>query len=138
MRRALKPGGVFFGAMLGAGTLQELRDSFFIAESSTRTGVSPRVAPFADVRDAGALLQRAGFSRPVADLDRKIVRYATPFDLFRDLRGMGFTNALHDRSRAPLTRATLKRAADAYATRFGDPDGRVRASFVVIFLYGVA
>jgi hypothetical protein len=101
-------------------------------------GVSPRVAPFADVRDLGALLQRAGFALPVVDTDRLTVRYATPFDLMRDLRAMGATNALVERRRVPLKRATLQRMAEIYAERFSDPDGRLRASFDIVWLSGWA
>ena len=100
--------------------------------------MSPRVAPFADLRDLGALLQRAGFALPVVDTDRLTVRYATPFDLMRDLRGMGATNALVERRRTPLKRATLLRMADIYAKRFSDPDGRLRASFDIVWLSGWA
>ena len=138
IRRALKPDGLFLAALLGGETLTELRQSFAEAEAEADGGVSPRVAPFADVRDLGALLQRAGFALPVADTDRLTVRYATPFDLMRDLRGMGATNALVERRRTPLKRATLLRMADIYAKRFSDPDGRVRASFDIVWLSGWA
>lgn len=138
IRRALKPDGLFLAALLGGETLTELRQSFAAAESEIEGGVSPRVAPFADVRELGALLQRAGLALPVADTDRLTVRYATPFDLMRDLRGMGATNALVERRRTPLKRATLQRMAEIYAERFSDPDGRVRASFDIVWLSGWA
>ncbi len=138
IRRALKPDGLLLAALLGGETLTELRQSFAEAEAEADGGVSPRVAPFADVRDLGALLQRAGFALPVVDTDRLTVRYATPFDLMRDLRGMGATNALVERRRTPLKRATLLRMADIYAKRFSDPDGRVRASFDIVWLSGWA
>jgi SAM-dependent methyltransferase len=138
IRRALKPDGLFLGTLLGGETLTELRQAFAAAESEIEGGVSPRVAPFADLRDLGALLQRAGFALPVVDTDRITVRYATAFDLMRDLRGMGATNALVERRRVPLKRATLLRMADIYAQRFSDPDGRLRASFDVVWLSGWA
>jgi SAM-dependent methyltransferase len=138
IRRALKPDGLFLAALLGGDTLTELRQSFAAAEAEIDGGVSPRVAPFADIRDLGALLQRAGFALPVVDADRLIVRYATPFHLMRDLRGMGATNALAERRRTPLKRATLQRMAQIYGERFSDPDGRVRASFEIVWLSGWA
>jgi SAM-dependent methyltransferase len=138
IRRALKPDGLFLAALLGGETLTELRQSFAAAESELDGGVSPRVAPFSDLRDLGALLQRAGLALPVADTDRLTVRYATAFDLMRDLRGMGATNALVERRRTPLRRATLLRMAEIYAERFSDPDGRLRASFEIVWLSGWA
>ena len=107
IRRALKPDGLFLAALVGGETLTELRQSFAAAESDVEGGVSPRVAPFADVRDLGALLQRAGFALPVTDIDRYTVRYETPFALMHELRRMGATNALVARRRTPLRRATL-------------------------------
>jgi SAM-dependent methyltransferase len=136
IRRALKPDGLFVAALLGGDTLAELRQSFATAESELDGGVSPRVAPFPDLRDMGALLQRAGFALPVTDVDRITVRYATPFALLRDLRRMGATNPLVERRRVPLRRATLMRAMEVYATCFADSDGRVRASFDIIWLSG--
>jgi SAM-dependent methyltransferase len=138
IRRALKPDGLLLAALLGGETLTELRQSFAAAESEIDGGVSPRVAPFADVRDLGALLQRAGFALPVVDTDRLTVRYATAFDLMRDLRGMGATNALVERRRVPLKRGTLLRMAGVYADRFSDSDGRLRASFDIVWLSGWA
>jgi SAM-dependent methyltransferase len=138
VRRALRPDGLFLAALLGGDTLTELRASFTAAETEMEGGVSPRVAPFIDAREAGALLQRAGFALPVADVDRIVVRYASPFDLMRDLRRMGASNALAERRRVPLRRATLMRMAEAYAARFADADGRVRASFDVVWLSGWA
>ena len=138
LRRALKPDGLFLGCLFGGATLTELRQSFFQAESEIEGGVSPRVAPFAEVRDLGGLLQRAGFALPVADSEKLTVRYADPFALMRDLRAMGLTNALTERRRTPLRRATLMRAAACYAERFADPDGRVRATFEMIWLSGWA
>jgi SAM-dependent methyltransferase len=138
MRRALKPDGLFLAALLGGDTLTELRQSFAAAEAEIEGGVSPRVAPFVDAREAGALLQRAGFALPVADVDRITVRYASPFELMRDLRRMGATNTLAERRRKPLRRATLLRMAEIYVARFADADGRVRASFDVVWLSGWA
>ena len=124
IRRALKPDGLFLAALLGGDTLTELRQAFAAAESEIEGGVSPRVAPFADMRDLGALLQRAGFALPVTDVDRLTVRYDSPFALMHDLRRMGATNALVERRRRPLRRATLLRMAEIYAERFADADGR--------------
>jgi hypothetical protein len=138
IRRALRPDGLFLAALLGGETLAELRYSFAAAESELDGGASPRVAPFADVRELGALLQRAGFALPVADVDHVPVRYATPIALMHDLRRMGATNPLAERRRVPLRRATLARAVEIYATRFADPDGRVRASFDIVWLSGWA
>lgn len=138
IRRALRPDGLFLGAMAGAGTLAELRDSLLAAEAELTGGASPRVLPFTDVRDAGALLQRAGFALPVADVENVTVRYATMFDLMADLRAMGATNALSGRSRKPATREFFARAARIYAERFSDPDGRIRATFSFIWLSGWA
>ena len=138
IRRALKPDGLFLAALLGGETLNELRQSFAAAESEVEGGVSPRVAPFADLRDLGALLQRAGFALPVADADRLAVRYDSAFALMHDLRRMGATNALIDRRRTPLRRATLMRMAEIYAQRFADADGRLRATFEIVWLSGWA
>jgi SAM-dependent methyltransferase len=138
IRRALRPDGLFLAALLGGETLIELRDAFAAAETEVEGGVSPRVAPFADVRELGALLQRAGFALPVADIDRLIVRYDTVFALMNELRHMGATNALAERRRTPLRRATLMRMAEIYASRFTDSDGRVRATFDIAWLSGWA
>lgn len=138
VRRALKPDGLFLAALLGGATLTELRQSFALAEEECEGGVSPRVAPFADVRDIGALLQRAGFALPVTDLDSVTVRYASPLALMQDLRAMGATNPLAERRRTPLKRATLMRALEIYADRFSDADGRVRATVEIVWLSGWA
>jgi len=134
IRRALKPDGLFLAAMLGGTTLTELRQAFLAAEAEIEGGASPHVAPFTDLRDAGALLQRAGFALPVADGDTVRVTYATPFDLMRELRAMGATNALTARRRTPLRRATLMRMAQIYNERFGLPNGRVPATFEILTL----
>jgi SAM-dependent methyltransferase len=136
IRRALKPDGLFLASLFGGDTLTELRQSFAAAESEMDGGVSPRVAPFADVREMGALLQRAGFALPVTDIDRITVRYSSPFRLLRDLRAMGAANPLIERRRVPLRRATLMRAMAVYAERFADPDGKVRATFDIVWLSG--
>lgn len=138
IRRSLKPDGLFLAAVLGGGTLGELREAFTIAESEIEGGASPRVIPFADIRDYGALLQRAGFAMPVTDADKFNVTYATPFDLMRELRAMGAANMLSDRSRKPLRRATLFRAAEIYSERFATDGGRVSATFEIIHLSGWA
>lgn len=138
VRRALAPDGLFLAAIPGNGTLQELREVLLAAESEITGGASPRVIPFADVRDIGALLQRAGFALPVTDTETYTVRYASLFALMKDLRAMGMTNTLIARSRKPLSRAVFLRAAELYAERFADPDGRIRATFSVIYLSGWA
>ncbi len=136
--RALKPDGLLQAAMLGGVTLTELRQSFAAAEAALEGGISPRVAPFADLRDSGALLQRAGFALPVTDVDRVVVRYGSAFGLMQDLRKMGASNVLMERRRTPLRRATLLRMAQIYAERFADPDGRIRATFDIVWLSGWA
>src|SRR6185437_13397877 len=138
IRRALKPDGLFMAASVGGDTLTELREAFAQAESEIEGGASPRVAPFADLREWGALLQRAGFALPVADVDRLTVRYNSVVDLMQDLRRMGATNILTERRRRPLRRATLQRLTEIYARRFADPDGRLRATFEIIWLSGWA
>jgi SAM-dependent methyltransferase len=138
IRRALRPDGLLLAAMAGGDTLTELRQSFAAAETEIEGGLSPRVAPFADLRDAGALLQRAGFALPVTDVDRAVVRYDNAFALMQDLRRMGATNVLVERRRAPLRRATLVRMAEIYSERFADPDGRIRATFDIVWMSGWA
>jgi SAM-dependent methyltransferase len=138
IRRALRPDGLFLAALLGGETLTELRQSFAAAEAELTDSASPRVAPFADVRALGLLLQRTGFALAVSDIDRITVRYASPFALMHDLRRMGATNALIERSRTPLRRAVLIRMVEAYCRGFSDPDGRVRATFDVAWLSGWA
>lgn len=138
IRRALKPDGLFLAAMIGGDTLTELRQSFAAAEAEVEGGVSPRVAPFADLRDLGALLQRAGFALPVTDVDRIVVRYDNAFSLMQDLRRMGATNVLNERRRTPSRRATFLKMAQIYAERFSDPDGRIRATFDIVWMSGWA
>jgi SAM-dependent methyltransferase len=138
VRRALKPDGLFLAAMVGGESLAELRAAFAWAEAEVEGGVSPRIAPFADLRDLGALLQRAGFALPVTDVDRVTVRYASPLALMHDLRRMGAGNVLTERRRTPLRRSTLRRVSEIYAERFADPDGRIRATFEIVWLSGWA
>jgi len=138
IRQVLKPDGLLLACLSGGRTLHELRTTFAAAETEISGGISPRVAPFADVRDMGGLLQRAGFALPVADIDSVTVRYDTMFDLMADLRAMGATNTLIERSQRPLRRSVLIRAAEIYAERFSDPDGRIRATFELLFISGWA
>ncbi len=132
LRRALKPDGLFLGALFGGETLKELRQALVAAESEVEGGARPRISPFADVRDGGALLQRAGFALPVADTDVLTVSYENPLKLMRDLRGMGEQMATHNRHKSFTRRTTLFRAAEIYQEMFGDADGRVPATFEVI------
>jgi SAM-dependent methyltransferase len=128
MRRALKPDGLFLGAVLGGQTLAELR--------ALEGGASPRIMPMGDIRDYGALLQRAGFALPVADADLVTVTYGSPLGLIHDLRSMGATNALLARRKSFLRRATLLRALEIYQERFATAKGRVKATFEIIYLAG--
>ena len=136
IRRALKPDGLFVAALFGGATLCELRDAFSAGEIETLGGITPRVAPFADVRELGALLQRAGFALPVADVERTIVHYREFATLANDLRLMGETNTLVERHR--LSRTTLRATLAYYATKHSEPDGRLRATFDIIYLTGWA
>ena len=138
VRRALKPDGLFIAAIPGGNTLTELRQSLLAADSELTGGAPPRVSPFADIRDLGALLQRAGFALPVVDFETLTVRYDSMFALLRDLRAMGGTNALNGRDRKPMRRDILMRAAEIYAERFADSDGRIRATVEIIHLSGWA
>ena len=137
-RRMLKPDGLFVGALFGGATLTELRQSLLQAEAELTDGAGPRVSPFADAQDGAGLLQRAGFALPVSDIDRITVRYDHPLRLMAELRAMGETSVLHDRPRRALRRDVLARTAEIYLERFGDPDGRVPASFEIITLTGWA
>ncbi|WP_455478631.1 methyltransferase domain-containing protein [Bartonella sp. B10] len=138
IKNILQPDGLFLAVMAGAGTLRELRESLIQAESEIYGGVSPRIYPFADIRDVGALLQRVGFALPVADVEEITVRYNTMFDLIHDIRAMGMQNALINRSRRPVSKRFFLRAAEIYAKRFSDFDGRIRAHFSFIWLSGWA
>jgi NADH dehydrogenase [ubiquinone] 1 alpha subcomplex assembly factor 5 len=136
--RILKPDGLFLGAMLGGATLWQLRQALTAAESEIDGGLSPRVSPFADLRDAAGLLQRAGFALPVADSETIEVEYDNALALMRDLSGMGESNLVAERRRAVTRRATLMRAAELYGERFSRPSGLVAASFEVLYLHGWA
>jgi SAM-dependent methyltransferase len=138
IRRILRPDGLFLGCLLGGRSLEELRMALASAEAEIAGGTSPRVAPFADVRDMGGLLQRAGFALPVADVEPLTVRYTSMFALLADLRAMGATNALIERLRRPARRQFFLRAAEIYAQHHADADGRLRATFELIFLSGWA
>lgn len=138
IRRALKPDGLFLAAMLGGDTLRELRHALIEAETAVTGGASPRVAPFADLADAAGLLQRAGFALPVADSDTLTVTYADAFALMRDLRGMGETNAVAARLRSFTPRSVLLDAATRYASSYGGADGRIPATFQILYLAGWA
>lgn len=138
IRRALRPDGLFVGALFGGATLTELRQALLAAEDEVSGGAALRVSPFADAIDAAGLLQRAGFALPVADVDRVKVRYAHPLALLKDLRAMGETSVLIDRSRKPLSREVLLRAMALYQERFAEPDGRVPATFEIVTVTGWA
>lgn len=138
IRRALKPDGLFLAAMFGGQTLHELRTALAQAEDEIDGGISPRVAPFADVRDLGALLQRAGYALPVTDADVVDVTYPSMFELMRDIRAMGASNVLVERRRQPLKRALLLRAAEIYSEKFSTPDGQTHATFEIIHMAGWA
>jgi hypothetical protein len=135
IRRALKPDGLFLGALLGGATLTELRQSFAQAESETTGGISPRVSPFADVRDLGSLLQRAGFALPVTDIERTAVRYGDFSALVRDLRAHGLTNALSERRKRFLRRDTLAAMLAHYRADHAE-SGKLNATFEIVYLTG--
>jgi NADH dehydrogenase [ubiquinone] 1 alpha subcomplex assembly factor 5 len=138
IRRTLKPDGLLLAALLGGNTLFELRTALLAAEEEMEGGASPRVAPFADVQDLGALLQRAKFALPVVDADTVVATYADALAVMREVRAMGAANPLRARRRIPLRRATLQRAVEIYRQRFGLPDGRVPATFEILTLTGWA
>lgn len=138
VRRALAPDGLFLACFPGGASLAELRSAFAQAEDEICGGASPRVSPFVDLRDLGHLLQRTGFALPVTDVDAFTLRYDSMFALCAELRAMGASNAIAQRSRKPLRRRVTTRAAEIYAERFSDSDGRVRASFELIWLSGWA
>ncbi len=137
-RRALRPDGLFLGALFGGQTLVELRAAVAEAEAEVSGGLSPRVAPMAEIRDAGGLLQRAGFALPVADSVTQTVTYADPLALMRDLRAMGEANALVGRLRRFTPRRVIETAAARYRAAFAGPEGRIRATFETIYLAGWA
>jgi len=138
IRRSLAPDGLFLAALVGGQSFAELRHCLAQAQEELEGGASPRVFPFVDLRDLGALLQRAGFALPVTDCDSLVVRYDDMFALLRDLRGMGATNVLAAGARRPLQRRTLFRAAEIYQSQFADADGRIRASVDILWLSGWA
>lgn len=138
IRRALAPDGLFMAAVLGGRALIELRQALLEAEAEVHGGASPRVAPFADVRDYGGLLQRAGFALPVADAETLTLHYPSPRDLMREIRALGGGNVLMARSKAPLARGTLARAEAIYRACYGTPEGDVRATFEIVYLCGWA
>ncbi len=138
LRRVLRPDGLLMAAFIGGDSLSELREAFLAADLAVTGGASARVAPMAQVRDAGGLLQRAGFALPVADVETHRVRYATPFALMAELKALGAANPLADRPRRFMTRSLLAAAAEAYAERDADPDGRIRATLEIIWLAGWA
>jgi NADH dehydrogenase [ubiquinone] 1 alpha subcomplex assembly factor 5 len=134
LRQALKPDGLLLASVLGGETLNQLRRALMEAELIEEGGAGPRVSPFADIRDLGHLLQRAGFALPVVDSDTITVTYADALALMRDLRAMGQSNAVRERRRSFTRRATLLGAARLYANLFAGPDGRIPASFEIITL----
>lgn len=136
LNRALKPDGLLLAALLGGETLRELRQTWLLAETEMMGGASPRVAPFADLRDLGGLMQRAGFSLIVADSETLHVTYASPLALMREIKAMGASNVLVERTRTPVTRRLLFRAAEIYAEKFGLENGRVPATFEILTLTG--
>jgi len=136
--RCLRPDGLFLAALVGGASLQELREATLIAETEVTGGAAPRVAPFAEVRELGGLLQRAGFALPVTDTDRLTARYDDAFALMRDLKAMGASNAPSGDTRRLMSRDALVRTAQVYAERHSDPDGRVRATFEIVYLTGWA
>jgi SAM-dependent methyltransferase len=136
IRRALAPDGLFMAALLGAGSLLELRTALLEAEAETEGGASPRISPFADVREYGALLQRAGFALPVADAEILTLSYPSPREMMREIRALGGGNVLLARSKQPLPRRTLARAEAIYRERYAKPDGTVRATFEIVYLSG--
>ena len=138
IRRVLKPDGLFLAALFGGETLLELRGAFAAAEMQVLGGVSPRVSPFAEVRALGTLLQRAGFALPVADCERTTVNYRKFSTLTNDLRALGEGNALTERNRRPLSRDLVAAALAHYASLHGTHDGKLRASFDIVYLTGWA
>ena len=134
IRRALKPDGLLLASLLGGSTLKELREAWIVAEAEISGGASPRVAPFADVRDMGTLLQRAGFALPVVDSETVVVTYPSPLALMQEIKAMGASNMLAARRRIPVTRSLLLRAMEIYSDRFAGADGRVPATFEILTL----
>lgn len=138
IRHALKPDGLFLGAMLGGETLKELRQALSEAEIKLEDGLSPRISPMAGVRDLGGLLQRAGFALPVVDTETITVMYSDPMTLLADLRAMGESSALIEARKGLMRRATLAAAMVRYREEFADKDGRVPATFEILTMTGWA
>ena len=141
IRSVMQPDGLFLACLFGGGTLNELRASLIEAESEITGGISPRLSPLPNLQDMAGLLQRAGFALPVADIERVTVRYSHPMKVLQDLKGMGEQAAFAPRDgqqRRPLSRRILARMSEIYAERYSDPDGKIRASFDVIWLSGWA
>lgn len=141
IRRVLRPDGLFLACLFGGGTLNELRSALIEAETEITGGISPRLSPLPGLQDMAGLLQRTGFALPVADIEHVTVRYSHPMKLLQDLKGMGEQSAFLKRdgqARRPLSRRILARMSDIYAERFSDPDGKVRASFEIVWLSGWA
>lgn len=138
IRRALRPDGLMIAALFGGKTLNQLRKAFAEAESEIEGGISPRIAPMGEIRDLGSLIQRAGFALPVADSIEMTVTYESPLHLMQDLRAMGETNVMTDRRKTPLKRQTLLRTCEIYTQNFCGPDGRINASFEIMYLTGWA
>lgn len=136
IRKALKPDGLFLGALFGAGTLSELRASLMEAETELTGGASARLSPLPGLRDMASLMQRAGFTLPVVDRDPVVVRYGSPLTLLADLKGMGERAAFSTGTIRPLPRRVLMRAMEIYQKQFSDPDGRIRATFEIVHLSG--
>ncbi|MBI1648667.1 methyltransferase domain-containing protein [Hyphomicrobium sulfonivorans] len=134
IRRALRPDGLLLASVLGGTTLHELRAAWLAAEAEVSGGASPRVAPFADVRDMGALLQRAGFALPVVDSETVTVTYSDPLSLMREIKAMGASNMLIARRKTPVTRSLLLRATEIYIERYAQSDGRIPATFEILTL----
>lgn len=137
-RNALRPDGLFLGGVFAGRTLAELREAWLAAEAELTGGASLRVAPFADLRDIGSLMQRAGFALPAVDLDQTTVRYKDALSLMREIKALGFQQCLTERSRKPVSSALLARAAGIYDARFADADGRVRATVETAWAIGWA
>jgi NADH dehydrogenase [ubiquinone] 1 alpha subcomplex assembly factor 5 len=135
-RNALKADGLFMAAVLGGESLKELRDALMTAELNITDGASPRVSPFIDLRDMGALMQRAGFALPVVDGDIITVDYSSPLKLMQDLRGMGASNATLGRLMKPTRRGVIMEAARVYHDKYAGKDGRVPATFQIIYAIG--
>ncbi len=138
IKNALKPDGLFLGALFGAGSLSELRDCLITAETELRGGVSPRISPLPGLSDMAGLMQRAGFALPVVDRDTVTVRYGSPLKLLHDLKGMGEQAAFQRGMAQPLSRGVLMRAMELYTENYADADGRVRATFEIVYMSGWA